>query len=336
MIISLQYLRAIAVILVLLIHTSDKSIQYGIGLLDFRDGRFGVDIFFVISGFVMYYVSLKKKAGVSSIYSFLKHRLIRILPLYWVLTSIALIIFLIMGENAYHGGEINIAKSYFLFPTNFPKEKFLIPIGWTLSYEFYFYFIFAITLFLSKYRATLAIFILTFMVFMGMYIDINKKYVLLNFLTNSLLLEFMYGILIVKAYQLLTFKKVQFSILFMTLFIISYTLYYLKIKTGYRGIDLGIPAMFLVLSIVMLEDKIRNNVSKLMLTIGESSFSIYLIHPFILSASGLVYKKIGINTILSEQIFIVLMIISSLIAGYITYNLLEKRMTILLRTKYFP
>lgn len=93
MIISIQYLRGIAALFIVLSHIGYKDRQYSLGTFNFDIGIIGVDIFFVISGFIMYYVSLDKPNGLPSILSFFKHRIIRIIPLYWLLTSIALIIY---------------------------------------------------------------------------------------------------------------------------------------------------------------------------------------------------------------------------------------------------
>ena len=333
MIVSIQYLRALAVILVLLIHISDKSGQYGTGIFDFRDGRFGVDIFFVISGFVMYYVTLGEKSGLSTIWVFLKHRIIRIIPLYWFLTFIALIVYIVLPISTYHGGEISIVKSFFLFPIDFPKEKYLIPIAWTLSYEFYFYLLFSITLLFSRHRGMIATSILLSLVSVGCYLQLSHDHVLLRFLTNSLLLEFFYGILVVHLYQKIHTHKILFSIIFFILFTLSYTLYSMDFRTGYRGIDLGIPAIFLVLSFIMIETQIKRYLFNPMIHIGAASFSLYLIHPFVLTFFSLVYKRIGIHSELSEWVFILIMFAGSLVIGSLTYYFIEKNMTKYFRSK---
>ena len=331
MIVSLQYLRALAVFLVLLIHISDKSSQYGTGLLDFRDGRFGVDIFFIISGFVMYYTTLDKKDGFSSIKSFLKHRVIRIIPLYWFLTSIALTVYIVTPQYVNHsGGTTDVLKSYLLYPTN---DRYLLSVAWTLSYEFYFYIIFSCTFFFSKYRIPFLVSAILLPVIIGLNIEVSNSSILLNFFTNSLLLEFLFGVFIAKTYKSKYFRKVEVSISSLVLFVLSYTMYLYGYKLGYRGLDLGIPAMFLVIFFLTLEEKIKVYCNKWIMNIGESSYSIYLTHLFLLAAAGLVYKKIDIHSVVAECLFISLMLIGSLLSGYITYHLIEKRFTLYLRRK---
>ncbi|MBY8111691.1 acyltransferase family protein [Vibrio fluvialis] len=95
MLISIQYFRAIAALFVLLSHASHKvELESSITNL-FKLGNYGVDLFFIISGFVMCF-SIDGKCP--NPIKFMKARFIRILPLYWILTLVALIVFLFKPE----------------------------------------------------------------------------------------------------------------------------------------------------------------------------------------------------------------------------------------------
>jgi exopolysaccharide production protein ExoZ len=120
-------------------------------LFAFPGGAEGVDVFFAISGFVMVISTrrLTRLPGAGRL--FLKRRFVRILPLYWMMTSLALLLFAMHR----HGGNWAsltgkyVLGSYLLFPTwhsNPPEWHPIVGPGWTLCFEMFFYFLFACTL----------------------------------------------------------------------------------------------------------------------------------------------------------------------------------------------
>ncbi|WP_313159776.1 acyltransferase family protein, partial [Mixta calida] len=142
MIISVQLLRALAAIMVVMHHITIKAGQYHNNALSgFHIGEFGVDLFFIISGYIMCYTTEGKKIVP---WVFIQRRIKRIIPLYWVMTAIALAVYLVAPAmvNA-SGGETSILASWTLFPLG---KKLLVNNGWTLSYEFLFYLTFAVCL----------------------------------------------------------------------------------------------------------------------------------------------------------------------------------------------
>ena len=138
---SIQYLRAIAALMVLAYHVGQN-----VGLLD--DGPVrphwlaaGVDIFFVISGFVMV-VSTEARPITAG--RFLQLRMVRIVPLYWLCTLLFPLILLVRGQ-ALPGWDEILKSLFFIFYTN-PRSGDASPIvnvGWTLNYEMVFYLVFA-------------------------------------------------------------------------------------------------------------------------------------------------------------------------------------------------
>lgn len=136
---SLQILRAIAATSVVYFHIGATSVAYfqirAIPLF----GSFGIDIFFVISGFVMAMVI----ANGQSPRIFAVSRLTRIVPLYWIFTTCFLILAAIKPEllNSTTANITNYLKSIFFIP--YLKEDGaqipMIAVGWTLNYEMYFY-----------------------------------------------------------------------------------------------------------------------------------------------------------------------------------------------------
>lgn len=314
-------MRAIAALLVVASHSVWKGSQYSSAPMSwFKVGDIGVDLFFVISGFIMCHVTYERKITFSS---FMKARFIRILPLYWVLTGIALVIYLTFPDKINSSrGETSVLYSFLLFPN---EDRFLVSNGWTLSYEFYFYLIFAVGLFFSNiYRYVIPIIMLVTLVLIGFIVTLNN--VQFDFLTNTRLLEFVCGMLIF-------FFFVKYSInktLSILLIIISILILYLVNLTGGLGnefINYIVPVIFFFIGMRGLEEtcfskkpgKIRISLDK----IGNSSYSLYLFHPFSLVLSSIVLNELGITDY--GYLFIGLLLLVSILTSYFVYIHVELR-----------
>src|SRR5207302_1337394 len=133
-IISVQYLRAIAALLVVYVDAGGMAqLPY-----TFQTGAYGVDIFFVISGFIMWTTTSRDTPAIQ----FAQHRLIRILPIYWLLT----IVFFSFKHTA---DWSELAKSLAFISYTSPKTGRINPIieaGWTLNFEMFFYSVFVVGL----------------------------------------------------------------------------------------------------------------------------------------------------------------------------------------------
>lgn len=162
---SIQVLRGAAALLVVLYHARSLEMT-GIasaGSLEkplinglFASGFAGVDLFFVISGFIMVWVTEATRNGPGTSSDFLFARLTRIYPVWWVAAALGLLYAVVSGEfslapgaSGPHGGtalDFSI-KSFLLIP----QEGFpVLEIGWTLIHEVYFYLAFALILLLPR------------------------------------------------------------------------------------------------------------------------------------------------------------------------------------------
>ena len=144
-IVELQYLRALAVILVVIGHTHQTEGRiFGDQLLgDFAYFGFGgVDVFFVVSGFIIHHL-YGSMSGLRP--SFFLARLNRILPLYWIYTAIAVVGYLLVFGDGPGTAlrEKDWLASITLFPVGYPP---ILPVGWTLTHELYFYLVYAVFL----------------------------------------------------------------------------------------------------------------------------------------------------------------------------------------------
>lgn len=141
---GIEALRGSAAIAVMLFHACVLSVDYlGSALFDpaMVIGNAGVDLFFVISGFVMAYTTWPQIGRPGLPVDFAVNRLSRIYPPYWVLTAMVFLYWLHnpAGVNAKTGG-VDLWNSWLLLPS---KDKLpLVPVAWTLVYEVFFYLVF--------------------------------------------------------------------------------------------------------------------------------------------------------------------------------------------------
>lgn len=161
---SLQILRAVAALLVVVAHAQHFLYRHDLA----ASGSFalrltaGVDLFFVISGFVIVYASRHSFGQSKGPKDFILRRLIRIVPLYWLATT-AVLLFHWLAKGAEETSRLGVAVvagSYGFFPVDghgfgadFPFP--LLDLGWTLNYEMYFYVVFAPFLLLPRRMAVL-------------------------------------------------------------------------------------------------------------------------------------------------------------------------------------
>lgn len=156
MIVTIQYLRAVAALMVLGYHLTFIEVKYGhdgpwLGWLGF--GHLGVDLFFLISGFVMACTTLPRAHG---FYwrGFLWRRFVRIYPVYWVYFALAGLAYALNPGmvNSSSGAPPDMLRSFFLLPA--PEGTLpLLAVSWTLTFEVYFYLVFCLLVALLREQA---------------------------------------------------------------------------------------------------------------------------------------------------------------------------------------
>ena len=108
-----------------------------------------MQIFFVISGFIMVMTTMRRPITPAA---FLQHRIIRVVPTYWILTSVATVLLMaglhILGQGGV--APVQLLKSLAFVPDFTAEASMRLPVlfvGWTLNYEMMFYVLFALCLF---------------------------------------------------------------------------------------------------------------------------------------------------------------------------------------------
>ena len=201
---AVQALRAVAALSIAILHVLHDAIDLDpSGMI----GRWhnalpwdaGVDLFFVISGFVMVYASTDLFGRRDGAALFMARRLIRIVPLYWAATTLFLLITLtarsVVTEGA--GSLANILMSYAFLPSRGADGAIqpIYSLGWTLNYEMFFYVVFAAFIWQVRHRALILV-TLTLGAAIAVHPLIPADATALVFWTDPIVAEFLFGMAI--------------------------------------------------------------------------------------------------------------------------------------------
>jgi len=342
-------MRALAVI----------SVIYNHAMIIDRDGKFnpsaqvnflflrhwtsiGLDLFFVISGLIMTIVVKSYMKKPSGWFNFFIKRMIRIIPLYWLYSII------VYGErfiikHPVTGGEI--AKTILFFPILAAKNV-ILPIigqGWSLTYEMYFYSIIVIFLFLKiKNIFPYLLGLLIALALAGYYL--NPPDVLLKFVCTPILIEFALGVAIGVAYNsaVANFQKlnkklikrlsVVVGVIGLVLMLSSMNLDSDHISTPFyvitdqhtamlRSLIWGLPCGLFVLGILFMELLFDINIPKVLIKVGDASFSGYLTHILVILVIGKAFERFNL---LNGDVFVIVATLAATVASLPLYTYVEK------------
>ncbi|PRD42548.1 acyltransferase [Phyllobacterium phragmitis] len=269
---SIQVLRAIAALAVVFFHLSPSSWTLGAA---------GVDLFFVISGFIMGTVGLN-----DSPVRFMFKRIIRIVPLYWAITFAMCIASLMPGLFATFTFDLpRIITSLFFIPFEDPQGKVwpLIVVGWTLNYEMFFYLLFALGLWLRR-PIIAPMLIIAGLAAAGWLFQPEQT--IPHFYTDALLLEFVLGLLLSRA---VFFKNAALGSVLAAAGFVGLLSWGLGGDTpDWRIIYWGLPAAAIVAGFVAIEraGMFPGQALRPLERLGDASYSLYLTHGIVLGIIG--------------------------------------------------
>lgn len=296
--------------------------------LDFHWG-IGVDIFFVISGFIMAYTSRDLFGTKGGIQRFVTRRLIRIVPIYYFYT-IAMIFAVLLFSKQLNSTQLewdNVIASFLFFPdaVSSGKVRPLLGLGWTLNYEMFFYCIFSLGI-LFNFRKGI-IFCLAILILLSLTgYFYNSGITALTFWTSSIIIEFGFGILLGTAY--LYQRSIDDWALFLAALLFSLLLYLeLQDSTAEtpRFIYLGLPAFIFCGAIIwFMPRNLELWMKSIAIRLGDSSYSLYLSHPFSLGIFKLFWPFPHNGSAL--WLFIVAASLFAIFGGWLSYILIEKPM----------
>ena len=347
----LQALRAFAAIAVIIYHCHSEALNWLYPGQPRPPEIFpwmaGVDVFFVISGFIIVLSSRKLFGAPGGFRLFVMRRLIRVLPLYWAMTSLFLLVVL-LAPGVLNSGVPDwrqILASYLFFP--WPRADGLaLPVyslGWTLNYEMMFYTLCAGAVLLPRRLAVMAVaLVLGLGVLIGALAGpLPEPF---QFWTRPLVLDFIFGLFL----GLLYGRGVAISpLVAWPGALVAAALLAMDLPTRPPLSDwptlgpiagYGLPATLLVAMAAFGEtqklsarvvgriDFFRRpfaSVVRVFAELGDASYALYLLHPFIIRAMRQVFVMLGFGTWMTSTLFALAGVIASSIGGWLLYRLVE-------------
>ncbi|MGI8582240.1 MAG: acyltransferase family protein [Chitinophagaceae bacterium] len=330
----IQLLRGIAALLVVLLHTTvncNEMFNSDFLFNFFKFGGAGVDIFFVLSGFIITYTNDRFIGKANHFSSFIRRRFVRIYPTYWIIISFFLLIQILLPafyRTHFSFDPKNILSTYLLFPGHIMVNG----VSWTLSYEIFFYLLFSLSFFLLKktgsfYIAILYAVIIILLPVSGYNFETGNSW--LSFITYPMNVEFFMGVLAAVLIPKISNKiAIPLIITGSITFLISaicYNLnYYLVTNTFNRVLLFGIPAFLLITGLVKYELANKIKVFAICLMLGEASYSLYLIHLPIVVASFKILSKLHIKNNILVHGTLILIVCIICYTSILFYKFVEK------------
>lgn len=313
---EIQALRGVAATLVAAFHLYGAE-RDGAGSVFwfFRHGEAGVDIFFVISGFIIYYTARPERGVVN----FARARFWRIFPPYWAILGAYILaavgLWLLLGDASKLPSLYTVFASVLLLPV--PEQ--VIVIAWTLTIELAFYLLFALTFFRGGARALL-IGLIGWVTLSQIYqYQTMLAWSPLDYLLHSAVLEFLYGVIIARLFMAgrLAFQNLALAtgVVGLVAFLVSDS----ELLHGLgREVVPGLPATLIVYGLLGRSWEISDTI----LLWGESSYILYLLHLLFFSFAGKIielstdvdaYESTPIRLVMLLAVVVVSMVVSATI-----------------------
>lgn len=288
---DIQWLRAIAAIEVMIVHSDLITKSFSAFKIQESSykliGGFGVELFFIISG----YVICMRAPTYKTPFDFMLSRIYRLFPLYWLFTSLVLLAYLIDKRWSLHGLQPDtwlVIKSYLILPQ---QHIPVFGLGWTLELEMVFYAIVAVVALIvgglgAQTKIGIAL-LLGVMGLTGFIIGTGNSQRVWDFhLLSPHLMTFGFGWLFRTVEEQGGWaKNANVAGLFMIMFL---PLYFVADPEDYLIINKTLLAAAIFTAFRYWRDifEIRNSLNKWMALVGDSSYSLYLSHWFVLSIAG--------------------------------------------------
>lgn len=289
---ALQSLRAVAALLVLAGHGAQISGRFfaePVTSGQWTLGFAGVDLFFVISGFVMVYITQGKPRGDARfIGRFAYARFTRIYPVYWFFTALALAAYLFIPATLNRElADLHIWQSFTLWPIE--NALPILHVGWTLTHEIYFYAVFALILvFPERWLPALLAGWAAFVIAGSLMLDGGPAIaaLIVNPLTIEFILGALAGMLICSGEK--RFARTALLIAALWLAAAAWLIWPENadaFPSGWaRVAAFGIPSALIVYGAVSLEMQGRLKPPGWLVILGDWSYALYLSHLLVLSA----------------------------------------------------
>jgi peptidoglycan/LPS O-acetylase OafA/YrhL len=340
---AIQVLRILSAMAVAALHA-----QYDAAALSARfGGKFtpletipwaaGVDVFFVISGFVMVHASAKLFAEPGASTAFLSRRIARVVPIYWAATTLYLLIASVAPTllNRELLQAWPIFASYLFIPFDRPDglAQPVYSLGWTLNYEMAFYALFAGFVVLSRRIAVLGLIaMLSLLAGLGTVIQLPQPF---RFWTDPIILEFALGL----ALGLARAEGIRVSWPWRGVLAVLAVALLAQDLTGSgmlpRWLGWGIPAALLVAAVSLGHSRRPQHAMwRFGVMLGDASYALYLVHPFVIRATREMVAQLGLFGMIGGWTYVVIVLVITTGVSILIHRGFERPATAWLRQRF--
>ena len=317
--VSIQYLRAAAALGVVVWHAQGQ-----VGLPETQVLQAGIEIFFIISGYVMWLILSERP---TSPWVFLRKRLARVVPLYWLLTTVMVILLLAAPQllQSTRFDLPHVIASYFFVAWPNPVEAaglkpVMIP-GWTLNYEMAFYLLLTVGLALSvRLRGAFVIGALLLLAALSP-LPLTE---IAHFYASPFMAEMALGVGLAMVIPRLPVAWLKHGGVIFGLGVMLLLAGGAVIDAQAHGrlILLALPAALIVAGLVAIEQTGRLASIPVLKAIGDASYPLYMIHPVLLSAmaQGLVLAGVEV----SPSLYVASAVVVTSVVGWFAHLWLER------------
>ncbi len=299
---SIQGLRGLAACLVVgfhfigvAAHSYPDSEMRGPVFAVLRQGWIGIDLFFVVSGFIIA-LTTQGASGPRDALDYLRRRIVRIVPIYWALTlvmvAVALSLPVLEGDVPITPAWIALSLSFWP-PKDFAYASPILFVGWTLSYEMLFYLVVFAAIALRSMLVIPAI-ILT-LALAGLAFDLTAAGGL-GWITNSRVLEFLMGFAVFRAHKATAIGTAPALALGVAGLIgMAVSTATAPDNTIWQSLSIGLSVSVFLLGAAAIERNTALPLPTALIALGDASYSIYLMQCFTLPLAVPVLPALGLT-----------------------------------------
>lgn len=300
----------------------------------------GVALFFIVSGFIMVHTTARSDGSPVYVAEFLVKRFSRVWPVYAVATIAYLFVSLDGLSYLQEAGNLRrfVYSLFFLPIGNGAPPDFGFPVlsvGWSLSYEMYFYVIFALSMLFGRARwailaAWLSISLLLIpylngIVVLGTHTDFGFKRAYLNLITSPIIWQFAVGVFIGLIYRSrisISNKTVINLLLFASVSFVIWQ-YMTQFEMGHGVLEWGCSLIPMMLIFAIGSKQRQIDAPASLSYLGDISFSLYLWHPLVQETLPKLFVRLERGDLTSGFSMLILTTVASILVAALSHRFLE-------------
>jgi exopolysaccharide production protein ExoZ len=327
-IVSIQMLRGVAALMVVFVHLDVHLRRLQLGWIDSGWLASGVDIFFVISGFIMWVTTVRRPQITAA--EFMRNRIVRIVPLYWAISGLVLATAL-LAPDLLHTTVFSVGHvlaSFLFLPWRHPVTGDFWPLlvpGWTLNFEMLFYVLFALAIAWSGRSSKARLTWLAGLIFsvLALAYALRGRVDVMNFYANPIMLEFLAGSILGVAFAS---GRIPVSRLWWVALPIGFAVLWRGGLLLPTSVPAGLLGGTVIVAGALFSPTIR---IPFLPTLGDASYSLYLTHVITLAGVAALWTHQSVLT--GALLFGSICIVAAIAVAVLCYRFIERPMSAALK-----